>query len=178
MIDDEAVKRFDEDLLLTLIRKKKELSKLHNHETEKIRSTVIEPEDHQPHSIETKSNVQSEKNGDQPLINKSKYSTNTIHQSLSDSDRLKVLDFTQIKLGKTQTLELRVENPKGYACVFELFTTLPFFIPTKKIIVKANSFLNLPIAYRPSRIGDSQSFLVLKFGNETLKVKCFGRCYK
>ena len=89
----------------------------------------------------------------------------------------KVLVFDDLLIGRTQTLELRIENPKRHECVFDVFVSAPFAVPTKKLNVPAESYTSLPVAFRPTRPGSSSSFIVVKVGSDVLKVKLMGSAH-
>lgn len=90
--------------------------------------------------------------------------------------QFETLDFSTLTLGTSKQLEFRARNPKPFSCVFELFVTAPFHLPTRRVSIKPNSYMNFPVIFRPVRSGVFNTFIVVKFGNDIVKVKCNGSC--
>jgi hypothetical protein len=85
--------------------------------------------------------------------------------------------FDDLLVGRCQTLDLRVMNPKKHGCVFDVFVSAPFAVPTKKLQVPADSYTTLPVAFRPVRAGTFTTTIVVKYGSEVLKVKLSGKAH-
>ena len=103
-------------------------------------------------------------------------SAKTVSEALPQwKDPRDVLDFGSIQLGHVKTLSLRVCNSSDRPVNVDFIATGPFSLPTQRIVVQAQSYVPIPVAFHPVRAGKFNERLIIRKEQHTIRVELLGK---
>lgn len=93
-----------------------------------------------------------------------------------DSSKRHTLEFAELALHTSKQVSVRICNTHSQKVVFNLLCTGLFFIPISELIIDKESYVDIPVWFRPGAIGKYEEILCIRWAEGSVRVRLKGEC--